>query len=335
VFRSFVPGSEFRPLMPAEQFIGRRIEDVFPEELATLQQERLRAAFAGRRMQVFEYSVPGAGGARHYEARLVAIDETRALGIVRDVTERHEGEAHREALIDELEAKNAELERFTYTVSHDLKTPLITIAAFAGFLQRDAREGNQEQMTQDVGRVNEAVLRMKELLDDLLELSRIGRVIGESETVPFDQVAHDAVARLGSLPADAGVEIVVAPDLPSVTGDRRRLVEVIQNLLENAIHFRGDQPHPRIEVTTRSQDGELTLLIRDNGIGIDPRYHQRVFTLFEKLDPSSQGTGIGLAIVKRIVEVHGGQIWVESAGEGAGSTFCLALPLAHPGHLRP
>jgi signal transduction histidine kinase len=131
----------------------------------------------------------------------------------------------------------------------------------------------------------------------------------------------------GSLEAE-NVQIEIQPDLPVVQGDRARLVEVMQNLIDNACSFMGDRSEPRITIGQRGTDwdGKPIVFVRDNGIGIDPQYHEKVFGLFDKLDPRSPGTGIGLALVKRIVEVHGGRIWVESAGAGCGSTFCFTLP---------
>ena len=116
-------------------------------------------------------------------------------------------------------------------------------------------------------------------------------------------------------------------------GDRTRLAEVVQNLVDNPVKCRWDRPRPRIEIGVRppGADGMPVVFVRDNGVGIDPRYTERVFGLFEKLDPRSAGTGIGLALVRRIVEVHGGRVWAESEGEGRGATFCFALPAARKG----
>jgi signal transduction histidine kinase len=111
-----------------------------------------------------------------------------------------------------------------------------------------------------------------------------------------------------------------------VYGDRPRLREVLENLVDNAVKFMGDQPHPYLEIGARREDVEVVVYVRDNGVGIEPNYQEKVFGLFEKLDAESEGSGVGLAIVRRIVEVHGGRIWVESEGSGQGSTFCFALP---------
>ena len=246
----------------------------------------------------------------------------------RELAERRRVETEREALIQELESKNAELERFTYTVSHDLKSPLITIRGFLGFLEKDARDRNVERLNADISRIIEATEKMQRLLNDLLELSRIGRLKNRMEDVSFDLIAHDAVDLVRGRLMEKNVQISVAEHMPIVHGDRVRLVEVAQNLIDNAAKFMGDQPHPHIEIGMRGADadGNPIFFVRDNGIGIDPKYHTKVFGLFDKLDPQVEGTGVGLAVVKRVIEVHGGRIWIESEGIGKGATFCFTLP---------
>jgi len=254
----------------------------------------------------------------------------RVIGTHSDITERKQAENEREALIAELEAKNTELERFTYTVSHDLKSPLITIGGFVGFLERDALLGDNERVKADAAHINDALAKMQELLDELLELSRIGRVLNPPEMVSFEAIACEAIEAVrGRIDARA-IQVGIAPDLPEVYGDRARLVEVVQNLLDNACKFTSEQSHPRIEIGIRQTETGPVFYVRDNGIGIDPQYHEKVFGLFDKLDPTSEGTGIGLALVKRIVETHGGRIWIESAGKGGGATFYFTLPATAP-----
>jgi PAS domain S-box-containing protein len=247
------------------------------------------------------------------------------MSIGMDITERKRVEHEREALIAELETKNAELERFTYTVSHDLKSPLITIGGFVGLLEQDALTGNTERVKADITRINDAVAKMQRLLGELLELSRIGRLINPPEEVSLVEIANEAVELMHGRIAARGVEVKIA-SMPTVYGDRARLVEAMQNLVDNACKFMGDQPHPRIEIGTQQDDGELVFYVRDNGIGIDPQYHEKVFGLFDKLDPASEGTGVGLALVKRIIETHGGRIWIKSEGKGNGTTFLFTLP---------
>jgi PAS domain S-box-containing protein len=247
-------------------------------------------------------------------------------GFIEDISERKRVEAEREKLIAELEAQNAELERFTYTVSHDLKSPLFTVTGFLGFLEQDAAKGDLDRLRKDMQRIREATDTMQHLLNDLLELSRIGRKMNPPQEIAFGDLVQEALTRLAGAIAKRQIQIRVAPDLPSVHGDRPRLVEVLQNLIENAIKFMGNQPEPAVKIGVQRRGEETIFFVADNGIGIDPRYHEKIFGLFERLDPTTEGTGIGLALVKRIIEVHGGRVWVDSTGQGQGSTFYFTLP---------
>ncbi len=238
----------------------------------------------------------------------------------------HQMVAERQGLIAELEVKNLELERFTYTVSHDLKSPLVTIKGFLGMLRQDAASGEAERMEDDIQRIESAAEKMARLLDELLELSRVGRVDNPPQPTAFGELVREAVELAAGPIAARGVEVEVEPELPVVIGDRTRLVEVLQNLIENAVKYMGDQEFPRIAIGVRQDGDEPVFTVEDNGIGIDPRYHDKVFDLFEQLDQQIDGTGIGLALVRRIVEVHGGRIWVESEGRGRGCTFCFTCP---------
>lgn len=254
---------------------------------------------------------------------------TGAILTTRDVTERKQIEVERERLIAELEQKNAELERFTYTASHDLKSPLITIQGFLGYLERDAQEGNTKRMQDDIRRIGAAVRKMERLLNDLLELSRIGRVSAAPQYVPFNVVVQEALELLAGRIAERQARISVAPEMPVVYGERTRLVEVVQNLVDNALKFCDNQYTPDITIgVLRESQGSSIFFVRDNGIGIEPKYHEQIFGLFNKLDPRSAGTGVGLTIVRRIIEVHGGRIWAESGGPGSGATFYFSLPIA-------
>jgi len=266
--------------------------------------------------------------------------ENRLAGIygaVQDIGQRKAAEEEREALIQELEARNAELERFTYTVSHDLKSPLITIRAFLGHIETAAAEGNLEAMRSDMERVYKSTAKMHQLLDDLLDLSRVGRQAKPPETVPFESIVRDALDRTHGRLADGKVKVEVASDLPAINVDRDRLVEVMQNLIDNASKFMADQKDPRIWIGARGPAAQPVFFVKDNGAGIEPHYLERVFNLFDKLDPKSPGTGVGLALVRRIIEVHGGRIWAESLGRGQGTTFLFTLaetPMQHSGQIR-
>jgi len=178
----------------------------------------------------------------------------------------------------------------------------------------------------DVGRIGDAVDKMQRLLNELLELSRIGRVIHPPQWVELGPLAYEAVGLVAGRLHEQRVEVEIAKQLPTVWGDRARLLEVLQNLVDNAAKFMGGQPAPRIEIGVRGAGDERVLFVKDNGRGIEPRFRERVFGLFEKLDPGSEGSGVGLALVRRIVDLHKGRIWIESEGEGRGTAVCFTLP---------
>jgi signal transduction histidine kinase len=249
----------------------------------------------------------------------------RTARLAEAATERERSLVEIQKANQKLEAKNAELERFTYTVSHDLRSPLITIRGYLGHLETSAAEGNLERFREDAARIKGATTRMDALLRDLLELSRVGRVLNPASNVSMAAVARDASDLLRGPLRDCGARLEIAPDLPAVRGDRQRLLEVVQNLVENGIKFMGDQSEPTIRIGVRPDPNHPIFFVSDNGIGIDPKHHQKVFDLFEKLDPRAEGTGVGLALVKRIVEAHGGRVWIESPAGGRGTTFCFTL----------
>jgi len=313
------------------ELIGRSAFDLLartdqPRAITNLQ-ETLRDGISGRQ----EYKISRRDGSEfdgELNAVLIRDEEGQPIGfaaLTRDITPHKQAEAEREKLIRELEEKNKELESFTYTVSHDLKAPLITVAGFVGYLQRDIANHNTEKIKVDIQYINQSISKMQRLLDELLELSRIGRRAGLAETIPFEDVVHEALAAVGGRLEACRVTVQVQPNLPAVYGDRQRLIEVVQNLVDNAAKFMGPQPHPQVEIGQRGEEpGQQVFYVRDNGIGIAPEHQARIFGLFDKLDSGSEGTGIGLAIVKRILEVHGGRIWVESE-LGKGTTFYFTL----------
>ena len=236
--------------------------------------------------------------------------------------------SEREVVSSELESKNAELERFAYTVSHDLKTPLVTIKGFLGLLDKDLAAQDIDRVTMDIEKINVATNTMVQLLEELLELSRIGRVVGEPVTCRMAEVARHAMRMVEARIVEQNIEIEI-DDMPAVSGDKTRLVEVYQNLIENAIKFMGEQKSPRIHIGSRQHDGETCFFVSDNGIGIAKEFHELVFELFERLPQDIEVTGVGLTLVKRIVEVHGGTIRVESDGLGQGCTILFTLPAPH------
>ena len=253
-------------------------------------------------------------------APLGALPDGRRLvmSMAVDITERKRHE-------EELKRRNDELTRFTYTVSHDLKSPLVTIRTFLGYLEVDARNQDGDRMATDLAYIRGAAEKMSLLLDELLDLSRVGRKMNPLVDAPLGSIVQEALDLVAGQIAGRSVTIRATAEPILLHGDRQRLVEVFQNLVDNAVKFMGDQPAPSVEIGVEQRHGELVIFVRDNGIGIDPRHRHKLFGLFEKLDPHTEGTGIGLALVQRIVEAHGGKIWVESAGPGQGATFRFTL----------
>ena len=236
----------------------------------------------------------------------------------------------RKLMEERLIEKTAEMERFTYTVSHDLKSPLVTIMSFLGYLEKDLQAQDSKHVAKDMGYIHSAVDKMALMLGELLELARIGHNVNPSQAMPLKDVVQEALGLVGGQIADRGVDVVVTQEPVWITGDRPRLVEVFQNLLDNAVKFLGDQPHPRIEIGAEQVGDELELFVRDNGKGIDPRHQHKLFGLFEKIDAGNQGAGLGLAIVRRVIELHGGKIRLESEGLGHGTTIRFTLANTRP-----
>jgi signal transduction histidine kinase len=268
-----------------------------------------------------------------FSAQIIHLqNEPCILSSIDDISARKTVESQREAALEEvcrtaeaLREKNKELTRFTNAVSHDLRSPLVTVQTFLGHLESDLRDQNQERVVEDFGFIKAAADKMGRLLDELLRLSRVGRMINPAVEMPLQAVVQDALDITAGRIAGRGVRVVVTNEPVVLYGDRARLTEIFQNLVDNAAKFMGGQPAPRIEIGVEESGGELVLYVRDNGIGLDPNFSPRLFGLFEKFDPAADGVGLGLALIRRIVELHGGRIWAESEGLGRGTTFRFTL----------
>ena len=248
--------------------------------------------------------------------------------VIEDVTQRATARSKREALIKELALKNAELEQYAYTVSHDLKNPLVTIQGFLGVLRQDALEGRIEDIDKDSALISAAASKMMVLLNNLLELTRIGGKAAAPETINLTDLVEKAVTRLREQAVMGAAEITIGSDMPSVTCDRERLIEVFYNLIENAVKFSLENAPIRIEILAHEAGDEVVCTVKDKGRGIERRYLDRIFMMFEQLDPSTPGSGVGLSLVKRIIQTHGGVITAESEGLGKGTTIKFTLPRA-------
>ena len=312
------------------EVIGKSNFDLFPHELATRyhadEQKIIRSG-----QGLYNHEGPTVDASKKEKNRWVSTTKVPLrnaqgeiagfIGLGHDITERKRQE-------EELKQKNSELERFTYTVSHDLKSPLVTVKTFLGYLEQDLARPDMERVKQDVTYMHTATEKMGQLLDELLNLARVGRKKNPAVRVTFRELAQEAVRLVAGRISTGGVKVQVADAVVTLEGDRSRLMEIWQNLVENACKFMGNQPQPQVEIGVEKRGPETIFFVRDNGAGIDPRYQAKVFGLFEQLNPKGEGTGMGLALVKRIVELYEGRIWVESAGPGQGANFLFTLPAA-------
>jgi light-regulated signal transduction histidine kinase (bacteriophytochrome) len=244
-----------------------------------------------------------------------------------DVTEL---ERTQEALARKAQAlarANAELEDFTYSVSHDLKEPLRAIEAFSTFLAEDYGDKLDEEGRRYIGVVRENAVRMRDLIEDLLRLSRIGRMHHECTTISAEALVEDVCRDLAFALEEKKVDLRVQPGLPTITCDEVHMKQVFKNLISNAIKF-NDKPQPAVQVACRDDNGAYTFSISDNGIGIDQQYHEKIFKIFQRLNRREEykDTGVGLTICKKVVEAHGGAIWVEQSQPGEGTTFSFTVP---------
>ena len=228
------------------------------------------------------------------------------------------------ALLDDISSKAEQLEHFSHTISHDLKTPLTAIGGFAEFLGKQLLQGKLDQAVFCTERIVENIRRMEHRLDEILRLAKIGRVIEPTEEVDLKHIIEDTIVMMAKQLEGANITIEVAEKFPRVVGDTMRLREVIENLLGNAISYIGEQPN-QITIGCFRREKDTVFFVKDNGIGIDPQHFDSVFELFWRHDKKTDGDGVGLAITRRIIEAHGGRLWVESEGVGTGSCFCFTL----------
>lgn len=227
--------------------------------------------------------------------------------------------------IKTLEFRNQELESFIYIVTHDMKTPVVNLQGLVALIEQDHGKELPADVKDVLGRARRNAMRLEELLHDLLEYPRRLRIVGPLQNEDSGAVAARAIDGLRELAAANGVEVAMAPDMPAVRCDAKRLQQVFHNLVENAIKYAKGVERPRVDVSWTRSGGALRFEVRDNGPGIAPEHLRDIFKLFHRIAGTPvDGTGIGLAVARQLVEAHGGEIWCESR-LGQGTTFAFTL----------
>lgn len=334
------PAMELLHLAPSTAGVWRFIDQVHPFDRMAITAD-LEAAFQEPRSTLLSCRVGAErawtladlhlGNAIHSGLRLVVMIPKRfsAPALSQSAT----NQAARVAAIDD---QSEAWRRFAYTVAHDLKVPLVTMESNVRLIQRDMQEGRSTRLESDLAEVGEAVQKMKRLVVELLDLARIGRLdlIAAAQTRDFDDIdlnpIADQVVRqiLAGNPAWSGTIERVSP-LPPVRGRATQITEVFQNLVDNAVKYSAGVESPRVEIGFLERSNGSHFFVRDNGCGIPREDRGRVFDLFVQLRPDATGVGVGLPIVRSIVNSHGGRVWVEDGIGGRGASFCLVLnPLA-------
>ena len=245
--------------------------------------------------------------------------------IASDITERKQAEMRLTEMMEDLQRSNKELERFAYVVSHDLQEPLRMVASYVQLLEKRYKDQLDQDANDFINFAADGAIRMQQMILDILEYSRVGTKGREFESVDLNTVFKEAIANLESQIKDSGAH-VISDELPHVLADEIQMTQLLQNLISNAIKFRSENT-PQINISCNADNGEWIISVKDNGVGIPHEYQDTVFAVFKRLHSVAQypGSGIGLSIAAKIVDRHGGKIWVESE-PGEGSTFFFSIP---------
>jgi len=330
---SWNPGAERLFGYSADEAVGKHISIIIPKDRHEDEVFILNEVRQGRRVDNYETVRVGKDG------RLIDVSicispicgkdgQIRgASKIIRDISERKKAEQKMERMVGELVESNAQLESFAYVCSHDLQEPLRMISNYTQRLEKHLASSMDDKGRHYMQYIVGSALRARQLINDVLALARIGNEDKAMAVVDCDQALHNVVGLLQERIADTG-SVITHDELPKVLGYQVYITQILQNLIGNALKFQ-DQAAPVIHVGATREGNFWKLSVRDNGIGIEPEYQKKIFEVFQRLHSREAyaGTGIGLAIVKRIVDQHGGKIWVESEF-GQGATFFFTLPAA-------
>jgi PAS domain S-box-containing protein len=248
---------------------------------------------------------------------------------IRDITERIQVQQDRERLGQQLQAKVSELEVFSYGIAHDLRSPLVSIEGFSRLLREDMLNQDTERVQEDIRLLESGVRKMHDFLNSTLEYSRAGHLIKRTRNVSFSKIVNDVMTEFNEQISSIGATVATAKTFPRVYVDRAMVIQVLANLIQNSIKYRDKTVPLKIEIGYQPSEGEAVFFVRDNGLGIDASEAAKVFALFYRGTADGEGSGIGLTIVKKIIEAHGGTVWVQKGQPGKGTTMCFTLPQQH------
>jgi PAS domain S-box-containing protein len=314
-----------------EQVIGKARTELFPPGVAEGQAAGLQQVLKSAEQVSSESAIVFPGGHLWLDTQLVPLrneagEVIAVMGVSRDITERKVAEENLKKAVDDLDRSNAELERFAYVASHDLQEPLRMVTSYLQLLERRYKDKLEGDALEFINYAVDGANRMKTLIGDLLAYSRVGTRGKVLSTIDCEEILENVLNALQVSIEESKARVTHDP-LPKVMADNTQLESLFQNLIGNAIKFHG-RKNPKIHVGVTRSEKDWIFSVKDNGIGIDPQYFERIFIIFQRLHNRQEyaGTGIGLAISKRIVERHGGRIWIESEPE-KGSTFFFTLPI--------
>lgn len=309
----------------------KTLQDLFSKDVASSLAEMIDESILRQTVQTVELELSGKDGSiQHYFVRVVPLDDFQAMLIGQDITNRKIAERTQEALIRQLREKNRDLERFTYRISHDLKSPIVSIRGLCKLMEMKIPEELKADFDEYFQDIRLATQNMQNLIDQILEMARLGKATVEIRLNDMVAVVEDALINVRGQAQQHQVQIQIDRTIPNAWGDRRQLTAVYQNLLDNAVKHLRSVPSPTVKVGWRGDGAETVYFVADNGAGIPTRDQERVFELFQQGGKGEIGFGFGLSIVRRIIEIHGGRIWIESPHEGVGAAFCFTLDCAPP-----
>jgi len=251
--------------------------------------------------------------------------ESAYLASLRDITERKQAQQAQEKLNQQLQVKVSELEAFSYGIAHDLRSPLISIEGFSRELREDMLNMETERVQEDIRLLESGVRKMQDFLNHTLEYSRAGQLIKRTRNVSFSKIVNEVMTEFNGQISSIGATVSLADTFPKVYADRMRIKQVLANLIQNSIKYRDKTVPLKIKIGHQLSKGEVVFFVRDNGLGIDASETEKVFALFYRGTAGGEGSGIGLPVVKKIIEAHGGRIWIESQS-GKGTAMYFTLP---------